>query len=460
MQKLKRICVVGLVMAAFGHIDLRMLTKKNDHVAQLQELYGEACKRFSVNPDIAVHICLQTGSEFFRSTRRYTDSDLLPLCVLVQKMQEINNPCSPSFKGLSFKNGDISSNGALLLANVLATDKQIKLLDLSENKIGTRGFIALADALRENTTLLHLDMHSNKCGFYGAQYLARALESSAHCLVDLNMADTSIGFEGVRLMSAAVKVFNDGVKKLNHNKTTIKKNYLNVNLLTNFVREEVLNSITHGLGLILSIIGTIILLVSYSDQVNSLYGFAGGIFCFSMIAVYLNSFCYHTFFKFPLVKKLFHRLDKLSIYFLIAGTYTPYSLIALHGNVGWALCGFVWALAVIGVYLDFAYWGQFDNIKLVLYVTMGWSAVTVVVPVITHPTLPLSMFGALFLLLGGISYTGGVYFFVKDSEIPLYHSYWHVFVVLGTVCHWLSIYYSVMTIPTDGPRYDHFIFSP
>jgi len=207
------------------------------------------------------------------------------------------------------------------------------------------------------------------------------------------MADTRIGFEGVRLLSGSVKTFNVEIKArkdLYHEKN--RKERLQVNLLTNFVQEEVLNSITHGIGLLLSVIGAIVLLATYWENVPTIYTRAATIFCVSMLAVYFNSLCYHMFFKFPLLKRIFHRLDRLSVYFLIAGTYAPYSLIVLHGTVGWTLFSFVWTLAGIGFFLDFAFWNKFDTLKLCLYVAMGWSGLLVIVPVMTHPIPCLSHF--------------------------------------------------------------------
>ena len=201
-------------------------------------------------------------------------------------------------------------------------------------------------------------------------------------------------------------------------------------------REEIANAITHGIGALLAIAALVLLTVF-----SSLYGTAWHITSFAifgttLVILYVMSTLYHSLPQ-PKVKNLFRKFDHMSIFLLIAGTYTPFCLTILNGWLGWTIFGLVWFCAITGVVLKAFYTGKGEIISTILYVTMGWVIVFFIKPVYDQ----MSTNGFIFLLLGGSFYTLGVFFFVKD-KIRYSHSIWHLFVLGGSIFH----FFSVMTL--------------
>ncbi|MBL0741657.1 PAQR family membrane homeostasis protein TrhA [Chryseolinea lacunae] len=199
------------------------------------------------------------------------------------------------------------------------------------------------------------------------------------------------------------------------------------------IAEEIANAITHGVGALLAI-AALVLLVVFA----SLYGTAWHVVGFSvfgamLVILYVMSTLYHSLMG-PRVKKLFRKFDHMAIFLLIAGTYTPFCLTALRGWMGWTVLGVVWCCAIAGVVMKAFHTGKAEWISTVLYVVMGWAVVAVIKPVYTS----LSFEGFLFLVLGGASYTLGVFFFVKD-KMKYSHSIWHLFVLGGSTFHFFAV---------------------
>ncbi len=202
--------------------------------------------------------------------------------------------------------------------------------------------------------------------------------------------------------------------------------------------EERLNVISHAIGLFLSVIGLILLIVKAGQLSLMALKVSYWIFGSSIILLYAASTLYHSVRE----RKLRYRLnilDHASIYILIAGTYTPFSLVTLQGSVGWIIFGVVWALAIIGVILKLFFTGRFETLSTIMYVAMGWIIVFAVKPLIDN----LSQDGLIWLFTGGISYTIGAVIFSID-RLKYNHAIFHVFVLFGTFCHFLAIYYYVI----------------
>ncbi len=202
--------------------------------------------------------------------------------------------------------------------------------------------------------------------------------------------------------------------------------------------EERLNVISHAIGLFLSVIGLILLIVKAGQLSLMALKVSYWIFGSSIILLYAASTLYHSVRE----RKLRYRLnilDHASIYILIAGTYTPFSLVTLQGSVGWIIFGVVWALAIIGVILKLFFTGRFETLSTIMYVAMGWIIVFAVKPLIDN----LSQDGLIWLFIGGISYTIGAVIFSID-RLKYNHAIFHVFVLFGTFCHFLAIYYHVI----------------
>jgi len=197
--------------------------------------------------------------------------------------------------------------------------------------------------------------------------------------------------------------------------------------------EEIWHAITHGIGLVLSI-AALTIMVAYSSQTGSVLSvFASVLFGITLIILYGASTLYHAITHHQL-KKRFQQFDHASIYLLIAGSYTHITLLALGGTLGYSIFAFVWSVALVGIFLKFAYPGRFEKLSLVLYLLLGWLIVIAI-----KPLFEVMAPGGLWLLLaGGLFYTVGVIFYVWDA-LPFNHAIWHLFVMGGSICHFLMV---------------------
>jgi len=197
--------------------------------------------------------------------------------------------------------------------------------------------------------------------------------------------------------------------------------------------EEIWHAITHGIGLALSI-AALTIMVAYSSQSGSTISvIASVLFGTTLIILYGSSTLYHAITHHELKKK-FQQFDHASIYILIAGSYTHVTLVSLGDTLGYSIFAVVWGVSIIGIYLKFAYPGRFEKLSLVLYLLLGWLIVIAI-----KPLLEVMAPGGLWLLLiGGLFYTFGVIFYVWDS-LPFNHAIWHLFVMAGSISHFLMV---------------------
>jgi hemolysin III len=199
-------------------------------------------------------------------------------------------------------------------------------------------------------------------------------------------------------------------------------------------REEIANSISHGIGLAAALIGTPFLIKQAARHGD--VGFVVGTSLFSATAIflYLASTLYHAL---PIgkTKRVFRILEHSAIFLLIAGTYTPFTLGVLHGSWGWILLTTIWSLAAVGVVLKVFYGTSFPILSTALYLLMGWMVVIAADLLIAR--MPTQ--GLLWLIAGGLSYTLGVVFFAIDSRLRYAHLVWHLFVLAGTTCHYFAV---------------------
>ena len=201
------------------------------------------------------------------------------------------------------------------------------------------------------------------------------------------------------------------------------------------VGEEIANSVSHGIGLMGAIAAVPVLMVAAAKQ-GDVAGIVGAsVFSATMVLLYLTSTLYHAL-PTSKAKQFFQVLDHAAIYLLIAGTYTPFTLGVLYGAWGWTLFGLVWGFAVIGIILKAMTWDRFQSLSTCMYLAMGWLALIVVVPLWNN----MPIWGLFWLLCGGISYTVGVAFFATD-RVPYFHFIWHLFVIMGTSCHFIAVLY-------------------
>ncbi len=202
--------------------------------------------------------------------------------------------------------------------------------------------------------------------------------------------------------------------------------------------EELLNSITHGAGVVLSVAALVLLIVF-----SNLYGgvrhvVSCTIFGVTLILLYSASTLYHSAQK-PRLKRVFKILDHSCIYLLIAGTYTPFLLVVLHGVLGWTLFGIIWFLAASGVIFKIFFVHRFKMVSTITYVFMGWIIIFAIKPLVD--TLPAG--GVVWLVAGGLSYTLGVIFYAWN-RLPFNHAIWHLFVLGGSACHFFAVIFYVL----------------
>ncbi len=207
--------------------------------------------------------------------------------------------------------------------------------------------------------------------------------------------------------------------------------------------EERANTLTHALGVLLSACGMVLLLLQsipseWASPVHSLQIFSVTLFGCSLLALYLASTLYHAA-RAPEQKHRFKMWDHCAIYLLIAGTYTPYLLITLRDSVGWLFFGIIWSIAALGILLKIQFKHRFKLLRVATYLVMGW----LVVLSFDELQASLASGGLNLLIAGGLAYTGGVIFYL-NKRIPYSHAIWHLFVLAGSVCHFLSIYLYVI----------------
>lgn len=197
--------------------------------------------------------------------------------------------------------------------------------------------------------------------------------------------------------------------------------------------EEIFNSVSHGVGGGLSIAGTVVLIVLAAIHSDAWGVVSSAIFGASLVILYTMSTLYHAITN-PRAKAFFRIMDHNTIFFLIAGTYTPITLVPLRGALGWVLFGIVWGAAVLGIVFNSIDLEKFRKPSVVCYIAMGWVIVIAIKPMLQKVS-PLSLW---FLLIGGLFYTVGVIFYVKKKK-KYFHSIWHLFTIAGNVFHYFAV---------------------
>jgi len=206
--------------------------------------------------------------------------------------------------------------------------------------------------------------------------------------------------------------------------------------------EEKTNIISHAIGLVLSVVALVFLVIKASFHGNGWHIVSVAIFGASLIALYAASTFYHNA-KEPGIRSRLRILDHATIYVLIAGTYTPLTIITLDSSTGWVIFGVSWGMALAGVILKLFFTGKFNVVSTVMYVFMGWVIVFAIKPLINN----LAIEGLLWLFAGGVAYTtGAIIYSVK--KIKFNHAIFHMFVLMGSFCHFVAVYFYVL--PSSG----------
>lgn len=204
--------------------------------------------------------------------------------------------------------------------------------------------------------------------------------------------------------------------------------------------EEIANAITHGVGVVLSIIALTLMVVYASLGGDPWRIVSVSIFGATLIAMYLASTLYHAI-PHPKAKRVMRIFDHCAIYLLIAGTYTPFLLVSMRGPAGWTLFGVLWGLAAAGCILKALCMERWETLSVVLYVAMGWAVVATIKPALSAiPPIAIAL-----MAIGGVAYTAGIIFYAW-SRLPYHHAIWHLFVLAGSITHFIAVLYFVVPV--------------
>lgn len=203
--------------------------------------------------------------------------------------------------------------------------------------------------------------------------------------------------------------------------------------------EELLNSISHGIGALLGAAALVLCVVVSALHRDPWAVVASSIYGSSLVILYCMSTIYHAL-RVNMAKRVFRVIDHCSIYFLIAGTYTPYTLVSLRGPIGWTLFGIIWGAAIVGIVLNAIDIKKFKVVSMITYIAMGWAIIFAAKPM----AAAIEWGGILFLILGGISYTIGASLYAIGKKRRYLHGVFHIFVVIGSTLHFFSILFYVI----------------
>jgi hemolysin III len=210
------------------------------------------------------------------------------------------------------------------------------------------------------------------------------------------------------------------------------------------LREEIANALTHGVGALVAV-GASAVLITLTAMSGDSWRIAGAIvFCVALLLLYVASTLYHAI-THPVAKARLKVFDHCAIYLLIAGTYTPFTLVGLRGPWGWGLFITIWSLALAGVIFKLFYTGRFKLVSTLIYVAMGWMVVVAIGPLVRA----LDTWTLAWMFAGGVAYTGGTVFYMS-RRIPFAHTIWHAFVLTGSICHFVAVSLHLLQAPPAG----------
>lgn len=388
-------------------------------IEQVIHDYTAACAIYGcsnrLNPGVLT--CIRYSLPTLRVSGSFFDADML---ALVEILLKHCNGALKFIKRLDFSVAGIEgrsmhgsgggnnkkgfkSHGAYALSRVLAVSEFVSQVNVSNNRIGPYGATALFEVLGENDTVESLQMKGCRIGEKGALAFVEhiCVDGKQSALKEVDLSLNRIGFHGCYAIERALKkmsvAFADDQKSLPPT----------VNLDANMVLQEVMNSVTHGLGVVLAIAGSC-LLTRRVQGLPSHHVISCAIYSMALIVLYTISTLYHSFFALRKVHFIFRVFDLCAIYILIAGSYTPFLMIALHHNKVWSryLLWFIWACALGGMVVEATMlnWKHKEKFSLSMYLGMGWCCL-VCLPDLMY-VLPSN--ASALLVAGGVAYTGGM----------------------------------------------------
>ena len=387
------------------------LTVYEDCIEQIIQEYTHACAIYGchnrLNPGVLT--CIRYSLPTLRVSGSFFDADMLALVEVLLKhcngaLKFItrldfsiagNEGKSPHGSGGGNNKPGFRSHGAYALSRVLAVSNFISEVYLPNNRIGPYGASAIFEVLRNNKTVQTLLMKGCRIGEKGALVFSEQIcaKGSESALKEVDLSVNRIGFHGCYEIEKALKA-----------QSTLP---INVDLNGNMVLQEVMNSVTHGLGVLLAMIATY-LLSKRVQGLPSYYAVSCAVYSTALLVLYTSSTLYHSFFALKKTRFIFKIFDQCAIYILIAGSYSPFLMIALHHNEVWSwhLLLFIWACALGGIFVEATMfsWKHKPKFSLSMYLGMGWCCLVCLPDLMA--VLPSN--ATMLLVSGGIAYTGGV----------------------------------------------------
>lgn len=420
------------------------LSSSSQHQHLVERILAEyaACCRFYGCPtaNAGILTTLRFSLPSLRVSGTFHDADMLALVELL--LQYSNGPLryikrldfSTTSRPGKWRNPQTSgfrSHGAFALSKLLQKTRHVAEVVVSGNQVGAYGASALFLACSKNPTVRTLLARRCRIGERGALAFCDVVMPSPDC--GLNLVDLSanyIGFRGIVAVESAM------MERIDRPDLPT----LAVNVEGNLVCQEIMNSVTHGLGVLLAFLGSFLLSERVRDM-STRHRLSCMVYSASLVVLYVSSTLFHSFFTMLHTRYIFAVIDKCAIYILIAGSYTPFLQVALAHEPMYSnhLLAFIWVCCFLGIYVEafLPGWKQKGRFSLAMYLGMGWSAL-VCLPEVAR-VVPESAMNL--MILGGVGYTAGVPFFVRNNNLD--HAVWHLFVLGGSIFHWCGIYFHV-----------------
>jgi hemolysin III len=436
-EMMAMLCLVAC--GAAGPQALPVLSLRGGGI-ELIRAYTELCDLYHTRPHPSVLTALRWDITTIHATRvagrPFRDQDLLPLADLLLL------PAARHVTSLSFRGCRLRSAGAVQISRLISMLPQLESVDLTGNKLGPEAGALLAEALSRSRSIRELRLRGCRLRAAGTDALSLALahgvlpDGATAPLKLLDLSNNQVGFRS-----------QAGIEQVNQR----RERPIDLKLSGNLVLTESLNVATHGAGLAAAVVGSVVLLRMVQHAPGALrIGIL--VYSASLIACYLSSTSFHSAFTLGRVRHITHIADQVSIYLLIAGSYHGLLVALFPGKPLWSfwLPLYVWALAAVGSTIEVVFhkargdsrWIKYTS--LALYIGMGWGLAFP--PLLRDVRAAMSDHAFRLLFAGGLSYTLGVPFFVRNRHLD--HAFWHCFVLAGSGLHYMALLHTV----TDALR--------
>lgn len=401
--------------------------------------YIANCTKFGVPIDPGVVIALRTRWNILQPTTAFSEGAMLPLMGVLEHRHHIRSLKLASAAMITNRYAGNGNSNARALNAILSAEgsmRGLEELDLSDTGIDDDGILEVCDIVRHDRSRIRsLNLSSNHFGSRGVEELLAALNANPSSAIrHLDVSRNALGFQSINLLEC--------------NCTSVRSMRLVKH--GNFVFEEILNSVSHGIAFLFSIVAANILIAEAGKTHRTDYHYwACVVYSFNASLMFLCSTLFHSFFMMPETSKILQILDHVGIYFQIAGSYTPLLLIGLHYSYeARVLLIIEWSIAVCGAVFSTVAGDMnntaTNNVEMVIFLLMGAGVFTVWPAFQENIAVP----ALVLLALGVLAYVVGIAFFIMgESRQPIYHSVWHVLVFVAATLHWFAIYFYI--VPTD-----------